>query len=60
MRQLDLSDDGRILSVGPGTHWNDAYDFLDSKGLTVVGGRQGTIGVGGLILGGMQMASMAR
>ncbi|CAF9942331.1 hypothetical protein IMSHALPRED_003621 [Imshaugia aleurites] len=52
MRRLDLSDDGKILSVGPGTHWNDAYDFLDSRGLTVVGGRQGTIGVGGLILGG--------
>lgn len=60
MRRLDLSDDGKILSVGPGTHWNDAYDFLDSRGLTVVGGRQGTIGVGGLILGGIQMASMAR
>lgn len=59
MRQIDLSSDQKILSVGPGAHWNDVYEFLDSRGLTVVGGRQGTIGVGGLILGGMRMASMA-
>lgn len=59
MRQIELSPDKKILSVGPGAHWNDVYEFLDSKGLTVVGGRQGSIGVGGLILGGMQMVSVA-
>ena len=59
MRQLDVSSDSKIISVGPGNHWDDVYGFLDPNGLTVVGGRQGTVGVSGLILGGMSSTSLA-
>ena len=55
MRHLELSPDRKILSVGPGNHWDDVYDFLGSGDQTVVGGRQGPVGVGGLILGGRHL-----
>lgn len=49
---LKLSSNNSILSVGPGNRWEDVYLFLDPFNLSVIGGRVGDIGVGGLTLGG--------
>lgn len=50
--QLILSEDGSTVSVGPGNHWADVYNFLEPSGKTIVGGRMGVVGVPGFLLGG--------
>jgi FAD/FMN-containing dehydrogenase len=49
-------DDGEepTLMVGTGKKWGEVYEFLEDDGreLTVVGGRDSMIGVGGFVLGG--------
>ncbi|KAI1421889.1 hypothetical protein F5Y12DRAFT_665045 [Xylaria sp. FL1777] len=47
-----LNDDKTIASIGPGQVWADVYTWLAPEGLAVNGGRYGTVGVGGLIVGG--------
>lgn len=42
----------KIASVSPGSHWQQVYDTLSPLGVTVAGGRAGTVGVGGFISGG--------
>lgn len=39
LNTLKLSEDGRIVSVGPGNRWRDVYGFLEPHALTAVGGR---------------------
>ncbi|KAI5779347.1 putative 6-hydroxy-D-nicotine oxidase [Geopyxis carbonaria] len=52
LNMVDLSADKKVARVGPGNRWNRVYDVLDTTGVTVVGGRLPTVGVGGLMLGG--------
>ncbi|RYP05144.1 hypothetical protein DL764_003998 [Monosporascus ibericus] len=52
MSTISLSEDGKVVSVGPGARWGQVSTAADSKGVTVVGGREPAIGVGGLTLGG--------
>lgn len=40
------------VRIGPGQRWEDVMGALDGTGVTVVGGRIGEVGVGGLLLGG--------
>ncbi|KAI0506893.1 hypothetical protein F5B22DRAFT_427395 [Xylaria bambusicola] len=47
-----LNKDKAIASIGPGQVWADVYTWLAPKGLAVNGGRYGTVGVGGLLVGG--------
>ncbi|KAK7697635.1 hypothetical protein SLS64_013374 [Diaporthe eres] len=42
----------KIASVQPGSHWQEVYDTLSPQGVTVAGGRAGTVGVGGFLSGG--------
>lgn len=42
----------KIASVQPGSHWQQVYDTLSPQGVTVAGGRAGTVGVGGFLSGG--------
>ncbi|CZR66000.1 related to 6-HYDROXY-D-NICOTINE OXIDASE [Phialocephala subalpina] len=49
---VDGGEQGTVARVGVGMKWGDVYDFLGARGLAVVGGRWGSVGVGGLILGG--------
>lgn len=49
---LELSEDTKIVSVGPGNRWRDVYGFLEPHSLAAVGGRVGGVGVPGLLLGG--------
>ncbi|RHZ72755.1 hypothetical protein CDV55_105169 [Aspergillus turcosus] len=46
------SADGSFVSVGPGQRWGDVYAALDPLGVSVPGGRDSPVGVGGLTLGG--------
>ncbi|KXJ88667.1 hypothetical protein Micbo1qcDRAFT_184878 [Microdochium bolleyi] len=49
---VSYSKDSRTTAVGPGAQWGDVYRYLDPLGLAVAGGRDATVGVGGLIVGG--------
>ncbi|KAH7304265.1 FAD binding domain-containing protein [Stachybotrys elegans] len=41
-----------IASVGTGARWGEVYAELEKSGVSVTGGREGVVGVGGLLLGG--------
>ncbi len=41
-----------VVDIGPGARWADVYATLHPHNLVVAGGREGGVGVGGLILGG--------
>ncbi|WQF82933.1 Putative FAD-binding domain, PCMH-type, FAD-binding, type PCMH, subdomain 2 [Colletotrichum destructivum] len=41
-----------LASVGPGDHWKDVFAALLKHNVTVAGGRDGGVGVGGFLLGG--------
>jgi FAD/FMN-containing dehydrogenase len=49
---IELSEDQKAISIGPGNRWGDVYEKLEPQGLTVVGGRVSNVGVGGFMLGG--------
>ncbi|KAL8755064.1 MAG: hypothetical protein Q9184_004908 [Pyrenodesmia sp. 2 TL-2023] len=42
-----------VASVGAGAIWGDVYRKMDAWNMTVVGGRGSSIGIGGLLTGGM-------
>ncbi|KAL0931572.1 FAD binding domain-containing protein [Colletotrichum truncatum] len=48
---LDLEIDESV-SIGSGNRWGKVYQYLEPRGLMVAGGREGTVGVAGLLLGG--------
>jgi FAD/FMN-containing dehydrogenase len=53
MRNLLLSADGTHVQVGPGNRWSDVYRYLEEFGMSASGSRNGDVGVGGSILGGI-------
>ena len=57
IKEVTLSSDKNIASVGPGNTWFDVYKALEPESLTVIGGRVAAIGVGGLTLGGKEPES---
>ena len=52
LKTIRISPDRKTTYVGSGNRWSDVYAKLDALGIAVMGGRDGDIGVGGLILGG--------
>ena len=52
LTRIALSSDNSHVSVQPGNRWGDVYEYLEPFGLSVVGGRIGSVGVPGLLLGG--------
>ncbi|KAI1499515.1 FAD-binding domain-containing protein [Biscogniauxia marginata] len=44
--------DTGLASIGTGSNWLDVYRTLDALDVGVLGGRIGTVGVGGLLIGG--------
>ncbi|KAI1208146.1 Glucooligosaccharide oxidase [Annulohypoxylon truncatum] len=52
MNQISLSNDGKSVKVGAGARWGEVVAALDPHGTTVVAGRDPSVGVSGLILGG--------
>ncbi|KAK4455182.1 hypothetical protein QBC34DRAFT_465219 [Podospora aff. communis PSN243] len=41
-----------VVSIGPGAKWREVYRELHQHGRAVAGGREGNVGVAGLLLGG--------
>ncbi|KAF2802245.1 FAD-binding domain-containing protein [Mytilinidion resinicola] len=52
LNQVTISTDKSFAGIGPGNRWINIYPTLDAQGLTMVGGRVSTVGVGGLMTGG--------
>lgn len=52
LNHISVEDDGAAVRIGPGNRWHDVYSALEPLGLTAVGGRAMTVGVGGFLLGG--------
>ncbi|KAI9818904.1 MAG: hypothetical protein M1827_007725 [Pycnora praestabilis] len=52
MRGIEVATDQTVTRIGAGNKWGDVYKQLDSMNLSVIGGRVGDVGVGGLTLGG--------
>jgi FAD/FMN-containing dehydrogenase len=55
LNEVTLSGDRKTTRVGAGNVWSDVYEVLDPLGVSVVGGREAGVGVGGLTLGGRLM-----
>lgn len=49
---MELDQSAQSLSVGPGNRWVEVYTALEPLGLTVIGGRSASVGVGGFLQGG--------
>ncbi|KAH8886210.1 FAD-binding domain-containing protein [Thozetella sp. PMI_491] len=52
MNSVSLSSDQSLASVGAGAAWLNVYETLDPFNVSVAGGRNGLVGVGGLLVGG--------
>lgn len=52
LNRVGLSEDKTSCRVGPGNTWANVYGKLNPQGLTVIGGRASTVGVGGFCISG--------
>lgn len=52
MNQTVYNADSSTATIGAGSRWVQVYEELSPLGVTVPGGRAGTVGVAGLTLGG--------
>ncbi|ROT42886.1 putative oxidoreductase [Sodiomyces alkalinus F11] len=51
LKTISVASNG-VTSVGPGATWDEVYEALEPAGLSVAGGRNAGVGVGGLTTGG--------
>lgn len=56
LNKVEYNRQKSTASIGPGTRWVDVYRVLDQLGVSVPGGRAGSVGVAGLTLGGEDTA----
>jgi FAD/FMN-containing dehydrogenase len=49
---VEFDESSETVSIGPGGRWSHVYGELAKHGRVVSGGRDGNVGVGGIILGG--------
>ncbi|KAH8811174.1 hypothetical protein F5884DRAFT_854534 [Xylogone sp. PMI_703] len=52
LNSIELFEDESTVLIGTGSRWRDVYLYLEERGLTTVGARDGSVGVGGFTLGG--------
>ncbi|KAL2177758.1 uncharacterized protein P884DRAFT_223477 [Thermothelomyces heterothallicus CBS 202.75] len=52
LNHISYDEERQTAGIGPGARWGEVYAALDPFNVTVVGGRVGDVGVGGLVLGG--------
>jgi len=52
LHEINLAEDRSAVWLDTGLRWGTVYHALDTYDLTVAGGRDGDVGVGGYILGG--------
>ena len=55
LNKLAISSDKKTVTTGTGNRWRDVYRFVEPHGVLVVGGRVDMVGVGGYMLGGMNL-----
>lgn len=55
LNKLAISSDKKTVTTGTGNRWRDVYGFVEPHGVLVVGGRVDMVGVGGYMLGGMNL-----
>lgn len=53
LKDIDVSEDRKSVTVGSGCRFGEVYSRLEDFNLGCVGGRVSSVGVGGLVLGGM-------
>lgn len=53
---VSVSADRKTTSAGGGTRWSAIYPKLDGMGLAIVGGRVFDVGIGGLVIGGLEIS----
>lgn len=53
LNQIAVSSDNMVARVGPEARWGDIQAAVGAHKVSVVGGRTPSVGVGGLVLGGM-------
>lgn len=52
VNSVALNAEKTTASIGAGATWLEVYQYLDTLGVAVAGGRNADVGVGGLTLGG--------
>ena len=52
MKGISLNADKSVVSIGPGLSWFEVYNWIESSGRAVLGGRYAPVGVSGFLLGG--------
>ena len=52
LASVSLNGNHLVAKVGAGAKWLDVYQHLDGSDVQVAGGRNGNVGVGGLLVGG--------
>ncbi|KAK2591832.1 hypothetical protein QQS21_010471 [Conoideocrella luteorostrata] len=52
LSNVQVAPDHAVAQVGAGADWLHVYQALEPLGVAVAGGRNGLVGVGGLLLGG--------
>ncbi|KAI1845182.1 hypothetical protein JX266_008729 [Neoarthrinium moseri] len=52
MDATEYNPDTKLASIQPGGRWTNVYNYLENLGVMVAGGREGLVGVGGLLTGG--------
>lgn len=52
---VTYDEENSIASIGAGAKWLQVYEYLSEYGVTVAGGDNGGVGVGGLLIGGMEI-----
>ncbi|KAI0490287.1 hypothetical protein F4859DRAFT_500709 [Xylaria cf. heliscus] len=52
LNSITLNDDNSLATVGAGQIWGGVYSALHEVGVTIPGGRNNAIGVGGSVMGG--------
>ncbi|KAI0409943.1 FAD-binding domain-containing protein [Xylaria palmicola] len=52
LRSMSLNATRGVLHVGSGATWDEVYEFLEKKKLSAIGGRNGSVGLAGFLLGG--------
>ncbi|KFY61752.1 hypothetical protein V496_04910 [Pseudogymnoascus sp. VKM F-4515 (FW-2607)] len=52
LNEIETNSEGTVTRIGAGSQWGEVYEYLDNRGLSVAGGRNGDVGVAGVLLGG--------
>lgn len=52
---IEVDNDEKVVKIASGEHWANVYEKLDPLGLGLSGGRAAKVGVGGFVLGGLQL-----